>query len=116
MSLSPDSLRAHCESRLPIADDSYERSVLAIRSDPDLSGFVEKNYLAEDLFRASERYRNSDEFAHVSELLGGLLTRKGAVLDVGAGRGLCSLALASHGLHTAPLCAPSRPPLYRSTR
>lgn len=82
------------KARVPSA---YERSVQGFRGNPAQRAFVEKNYLEEDLGRAVLRYAGSDEFRRVGRILARHLPPGGCLLDVGAGRGLSSLALAQAG-------------------
>jgi SAM-dependent methyltransferase len=77
----------------------YERSVLGFRADPRMRGFVENNYLDEDLPEAVSRYARSSEFSRIWAILRPCLTSGSRLLDIGAGRGLTSLALAQRGAH-----------------
>ncbi len=64
-----------------------------------MRGFVEKNYLDEDLLAAVSRYARSDEFSRICTILRPYLASGSRLLDIGAGRGLTSLALAQTGAH-----------------
>jgi SAM-dependent methyltransferase len=85
--------------RLPRATNPYERSVLGFRADPRMRAFVEQNYLDEDLAQAVCRYARSEEFSRVCSILQPYFGSGSRLLDVGAGRGLTSLALAERGAH-----------------
>jgi ubiquinone/menaquinone biosynthesis C-methylase UbiE len=77
----------------------YERSVLGFRADPRMRGFAERNYLDEDLQQAVSRYASSNEFSRICTILRPYLASGSRLLDIGAGRGLTSLALAQRGAH-----------------
>jgi SAM-dependent methyltransferase len=77
----------------------YERSVLGFRADARMRGFVEKNYLDEDLLEAVSRYACSNEFSRICTILRPYLASGSRLLDIGAGRGLTSFALAQRGAH-----------------
>ena len=91
----------HTKTAIPIdaSSSAYERSVTAFRADPDMRGFVEKNYFDEDLSKAVARYTASEEHARTLRLISAHVPQGGLVLDIGAGRGLTSLALARSGYH-----------------
>jgi SAM-dependent methyltransferase len=74
---------------------SWEAAVAWLRQQPDKSQLVADCYYDDPLIDAADRYWHSDEWAAVRELLTG---RSGAALDVGAGRGIASYALAKEGL------------------
>jgi hypothetical protein len=61
--------------------------------------FVEKNYFDEDLGKAVSRYAQSEEFSRICTILQPHLASGSRLLDIGAGRGLTSLALAQRGAH-----------------
>lgn len=83
---------------------AYEVSVLTMRSNPSLRTFVEKNYLDEDFGSAVDRYGKSEEFnALVCALRCRLRGTRPQVLDLGAGRGLTSVALLRAGLQITSL-------------
>ena len=75
---------------------SWEQSVEWLRSssEPSHKFLVKACYFDDPLEEAVDRYFNSPEWASIIELLP---TEKGTVLDVGAGRGICSYALARSG-------------------
>jgi SAM-dependent methyltransferase len=76
---------------------AYERAVLAFRADPTLCTLVDKNYLEPDLLAAASRYAQSDELSTICEILWPCVRPGQYILDLGAGRGLTSLALAAKG-------------------
>lgn len=76
---------------------AYERSVIGFRSHPSMQDFVKRNYLDEDLSEAVRRYLQSDEFSRICAILEPHLTLGSRLLDLGAGRGLTSFALAQKG-------------------
>ena len=62
-----------------------------MREQPELSDIVSACYYDDPLLEAAQRYHRSREWQALSALLPG---QKGKVLDVGAGRGISSFALA----------------------
>jgi SAM-dependent methyltransferase len=74
---------------------SYETAVQTMRERPHMREFVARNFLDEDLHDAVARYAREKEFETVVRAL----RAAGAVrvLDLGAGRGLTSLALLRAG-------------------
>jgi len=73
---------------------SWEQAVLVLRADPDRKEFVKACYLDDPLLVAAQRFECSDEWQAVRQLLAG---RRGQALDLGAGRGIASYALAVDG-------------------
>ncbi len=82
------------------AFSSWEEAVAWLRLQPDQSQLVTDCYYDDPLIEAADRYWRSDEWAAVRELLAG---RSGKALDVGAGRGIASYALAKEGLKVTAL-------------
>ncbi len=73
---------------------SWEDAVAWLRRQPDHSQLVADCYFDDPLIDAAERYWSSEEWQAVRTKLGG---RSGMALDVGAGRGIASYALAREG-------------------
>jgi len=73
---------------------TWEEAVIWLRSQPDKADLVRACFYDDPLFAASERYYASTEWAAVRQLLAG---RRGKALDLGAGRGISSYALAKDG-------------------
>lgn len=73
---------------------SWEDAVAWLRQQPEQSQLIADCYYDDPLIDAAKRYWRSDEWAAVRELLAG---RSGSALDVGAGRGIASYALAREG-------------------
>jgi SAM-dependent methyltransferase len=71
-------------------------AVRQLRGDPRYAAVIRDAYLEEDVGAAAERFFRSAEFAEVRALLGERL-RRGKVLDLGAGTGIASYALARSG-------------------
>jgi SAM-dependent methyltransferase len=67
-----------------------------LREDPRHAQLVRDSYLGEDVRESAERFSGSAEFADVLALAGSRLPG-GMVLDVGAGNGIASFALARSG-------------------
>jgi SAM-dependent methyltransferase len=80
-------------------DNAYERAVLALRADPNLWPHVLGSFLDEDFEQAVSRYAQSDEFAQCWAILERHLQPGSRLLDLGAGRGLTSVALARRNVH-----------------
>lgn len=79
---------------------SWEEAVLELRNDPKNYDLVRDAYYDDPLVEACERYTVSSEWRAVQEMLVGL---KGYALDIGAGRGIASFALAKEGFQVAAL-------------
>ncbi len=93
-----DTTRA--EEALP---SPYECAVTAFRRDPARQALVASNFLDEDLLAAVARYEQSYEFTSFCDLLRPHVRASGRVLEIGAGRGLLSLALARRGFRVTAL-------------
>ena len=79
---------------------SWEEAVDWLRREPDQSKLVADCYYDDPLIKAVERYWKSDEWAAIQERLA---DRSGKALDVGAGRGIASYALARDGFTVTAL-------------
>lgn len=77
----------------------WERAVLAFRAQPGNAAIARACYFDDPLRAAAERYAASTEWAAVRALL----PTAGRALDVGAGRGIASFALARNGWQVAAL-------------
>src|SRR5260370_28682066 len=73
---------------------TWENAVVWLRNQPSQRQLVLDAFYDDPLIAAAERYFCSDEWQAVSQLLQG---RTGSALDVGAGRGIASYALAREG-------------------
>lgn len=78
----------------------WEDAVAWLRDQPDKQDLVRDSYYDDPLIVAAKRYYQSSEWRAISELLE---ERSGAVLDVGAGRGIASYALAREGYSVTAL-------------
>lgn len=81
----------------PMRDDpaplTAEEAVRRLRVDPDRRALVEACYFDDPVLAAADRYHRSPEWREVQRILGS--PPKGArALDIGAGRGIASYALA----------------------
>lgn len=74
--------------------DTWENAVLWLREQPGQSQLVADCYYDDPLSQSAERYARSEEWTEISKRLSG---RHGRALDVGAGRGIASYALAHEG-------------------
>src|ERR1700730_15385979 len=78
----------------------WENAVAWLRNQPSQRQLVLDAFYDDPLIAAAERYFCSDEWQAVSQLL---LGRTGTALDVGAGRGIASYALAREGFAVTAL-------------
>jgi SAM-dependent methyltransferase len=79
---------------------SWEDAVVWLRNQPAQRQLVLDAFYDDPLVTAAERYFHSSEWQEVARLLRG---RTGAALDVGAGRGIASYALARQGFSVTAL-------------
>lgn len=79
---------------------TWESAVVWLRDQPDRRQLVLDAYYDDPLLAAAKRYHESDEWREIAALLRG---RAGKALDVGAGRGIASYALACDGFRVVAL-------------
>jgi SAM-dependent methyltransferase len=79
---------------------TWESAVVWLRNQPDRRQLVLDAFYDDPLTAAAERYHATEEWQAVSQLLRG---RTGSALDVGAGRGIASYALACDGFSVTAL-------------
>ncbi len=79
---------------------SWEDAVSWLRRQPDKAQLVRECYYDDPPLAAANRYLTSDEWVAVRAILAG---RRGRALDVGAGRGIASYALARDGFAVTAL-------------
>jgi SAM-dependent methyltransferase len=79
---------------------TWESAVVWLRNQPDQRQLVLDAFYDDPLIAAAQRYHASCEWQAVSRLLQG---RTGRALDVGAGRGIASFALACEGFAVTAL-------------
>ena len=77
---------------------TWEEAVVALRADPSRLALVQACYYDDPIEVAAERYRLSEEWQATLGLVGGGEGR--CALEIGAGRGISSYALASTGWRT----------------
>ncbi len=80
---------------------SWEQAVQWLRQQPEQQKLVYDSYYDDPLITAVERYAQSDEWRAVQSFLPP--EKKLNVLDVGAGRGIASYALAKQGFNVTAL-------------
>jgi|CXWL01.1.fsa_nt_gi SAM-dependent methyltransferase len=80
---------------------TWEEAVSRLRDDPSQGEFCRICYYDDPIAAAAERYRGSEEWAAIRQLLGGSWPAR--VLDVGAGRGIVSWAFAQSGARVTAL-------------
>jgi len=81
--------------------ETWEEAVRWYRDQPGNEEAVRNNYFDLPVTQATERYAASEEFAEVVRLLGHGNDR--SILDLGAGNGIASIALATHGWRVSAL-------------
>jgi SAM-dependent methyltransferase len=79
---------------------TWEEAVLWLRAQADQGDLVRACFYDDPLLQAAERYHASSEWAAIRELLP---PKPGRALDLGAGRGISSYALAREGWSTTAL-------------
>lgn len=79
---------------------SWEEAVSWLRQQPEQQQLVSDCYYDDPLIDAADRYWRSEEWSAMRDLLRG---RSGKALDVGAGRGIASYALAKEGFSVTAL-------------
>jgi SAM-dependent methyltransferase len=79
---------------------SWEQAVQWLREQPSQHELIKAAYYDDPLREAADRYLNSDEWSAIHQLLP---SGRGAALDVGAGRGIASYALAREGFQVTAL-------------
>jgi SAM-dependent methyltransferase len=79
---------------------TWEAAVQWLRGQPEHADLVRDAYYDDPLLDAADRYRQSGEWAAIRQLLP---TSRDTALDVGAGRGIASYALAREGFHVTAL-------------
>lgn len=79
---------------------SWEDAVHWLRAQPDRQSLVRDGYYDDPLIDAAKRYRSSDEWQAIRAWLP---AQRGTALDVGAGRGIASYALAREGFRVSAL-------------
>jgi SAM-dependent methyltransferase len=83
----------------PAISLTWEEAVNWLRSQPDQQDLVRDAYYDDPLVDAADRYWKSEEWQAVKTFL----LRGGRALDVGAGRGIASYALAKDGFEVTAL-------------
>jgi SAM-dependent methyltransferase len=73
---------------------TWAEAVMTLRNDPKAESLVKACYFDDPLIDAAHRFWRSQEWIEVSKILP---SRKGSALDLGAGRGISSFALAKDG-------------------
>lgn len=79
---------------------TWSEAVQTLRDDPQSQELVRACYFDDPLIEAAHRFWHSEEWRLVSELLPG---NRGSALDLGAGRGISSFALARDGWRVTSL-------------
>ncbi len=76
---------------------TWEEAVIRLRKHPDYKQLVLDCYYDDPLIKAADRYWKSREWESIKKILAVPLEGVGCALDVGAGRGIASFALAKEG-------------------
>lgn len=79
---------------------TWEQAVEWLRSQPDKQQLVHDAYYDDPLINTATRYWKSEEWQEIKQYLP---THKGKALDIGAGRGIASFALAKEGFQVTAL-------------
>src|SRR5690349_8888902 len=79
---------------------TWEDAVRWLRDQPGAQAVVRDAYFDDPLLQAAERYWQSNEWHAVRQIIG---IGPGRALDVGAGRGIASYALARDGFEVTAL-------------
>ncbi|MGH7296945.1 MAG: class I SAM-dependent methyltransferase [Polyangiaceae bacterium] len=79
---------------------SWEEAVQWLRAQPERRDLILNAYYDDPLVEAARRYWRGDEWTAIRALLGGA---RGEALDLGAGRGIASYALAREGFTVTAL-------------
>lgn len=79
---------------------NWEQAVQWLRAQPEYQSLVRNCYFDDPLVEAARRYADSDEWKAVREWLP---KKAGTALDIGAGRGISSYALARNGWQVTAL-------------
>ena len=79
---------------------TWENAVLWLRKQPEKAQLVLDAYYDDPLIHSVERYSLSPEWCAISSLLP---VNRGSALDIGAGRGIASYALAKEGFRVTAL-------------
>ncbi len=88
------------ETLAPTSGATWEQAVLWLRAQPNMQSLVEDGYYGDPLTEVAKRYWSSEEWAAARALLP---RAPGRALDVGAGRGIASYALAMDGFRVVAL-------------
>jgi len=80
--------------------NTWEQAVQWLREQPDQAELIRACFYDDPLRDAAERYYTSSEWQAVSSLVG---SKRGTALDLGAGRGISSYALARDGWQVTAL-------------
>jgi SAM-dependent methyltransferase len=83
-----------------MAEHTWEQAVEWLRRQPDQQTLVKDCYYDDPLLEAAQRFAQSEEWQAVSKFLP---PKKGCSLDLGAGRGISSYALARAGWQVTAL-------------
>jgi SAM-dependent methyltransferase len=88
---------------------TLDEAIEHLRADPEMADLVRDSYLGGDTIEASERFERTGEFAETIKVVGGFEGRD--VVDVGAGTGIVSRAIANAGARRVYALDPDPSPL-----
>lgn len=106
--MQPNEVKYHMKSNMleladasrPVSFKSWEQAVEWLRDDPSQQELVMAAYYDDPITQAANRYYNSEEWISLRSYLP---MGRGVALDIGAGRGIASYALAKEGYRVTAL-------------
>jgi acetyltransferase-like isoleucine patch superfamily enzyme/glycosyltransferase involved in cell wall biosynthesis/SAM-dependent methyltransferase len=82
---------------------NWEDIISAAHGDPSLQDTVKYAYLHKDHADTLDRFRRSEEFEELAQIISEFGAESGSLLDVGAGNGVCSIAFALANHHVVAI-------------
>ncbi|MFA6260424.1 MAG: methyltransferase domain-containing protein [Bacteroidia bacterium] len=79
---------------------TWEEAIQDLRKKPENKQAILDNYFEENLYESADRFLHSEEFKALKKILP---ANAKTALDIGAGRGISSIALALQGIETTAL-------------
>jgi len=77
---------------------NWEKTIVQARTNPEFLHVIEQSYLAEDLVKNVERFRQSEEFIETLKQMASYFgDKKLRILDLGSGNGISAISFALQG-------------------